>query len=159
MKLRIKLHSFVDVITNSSTVIYTTVNENGVQMVRDMIDEILSNITGTTVNSEDLYDVAIVPSGGALEGLVDKLVDDEEDEGLMAIYDGAKDLSWGERWGLCTEYVKNKYSPEEIAEMVEDYCDGERYYSDELLITSKQGKESKLDSILGNLFSSEATYG
>jgi len=155
MELRIKLHSFVDVITNSSTVIYTQVNGSGVQMIRDLINEIISNVTTTSITADDLYDISIVPSEDAVEMVTDMLLADNEDEGLAEVYESSSELSWSEKSRLCSQYVLDKYSPEDISEML---WNADRYYSDELVIKTKHGQESKIDGILRNLFHADAAF-
>jgi len=54
--LLIRLHSFVGLITNSSTEIYTTCTEKSVDMVKEFITEILRSVkSDKTV--EELFDV------------------------------------------------------------------------------------------------------
>lgn len=57
--LIIPIHSFVDLITNSSSQVFITANEKTVAAVRDMIDNLMK-VAGSTKTSVDLFDIDIV---------------------------------------------------------------------------------------------------
>lgn len=66
-----KVHSVVDVITNSSTVIYTQATEATVKSFRNLINAIL-DIAGSTVRADDLFIFRLVPDMYTLrEAMVD----------------------------------------------------------------------------------------
>ena len=101
----IKIHSLVDVITNSSTVIFTWASGNSEAMVLELIDEVLA-VAGSDKKAKDLYDVKVQVAGGA--------------------------------------------------DNVPNWMD---FYPDtEIVVTRKDGKETRVDKILGNLFSSDGYY-
>ncbi len=58
-KLVVNPHSLVDVITNSSTMIYTGVKENAVEVVIAIIDDVLKH-AGSGLTAEDLYTIEII---------------------------------------------------------------------------------------------------
>jgi hypothetical protein len=55
MEFRIPIHSVVDVITNSSSVIYTEATRAAIDTAKSMINEILS-IAGSDKTADDLFD-------------------------------------------------------------------------------------------------------
>lgn len=53
-----KPHSFVDIITNSSTVIYSTVNESAERNIREAVNSILK-IAGSNKEFDDIFEVSV----------------------------------------------------------------------------------------------------
>ena len=72
----VKIHSFVDVITNSSTIIYTQFKESAIQDSYEMINEILK-LGGSDKKAEDLFDISISP---CLDNVYDIIGDMDEEE-------------------------------------------------------------------------------
>jgi hypothetical protein len=70
--LKIKIHSVVDVITNSSTTIYTQADEGTISSVKDMVNALLK-IGGSELTADDLFTFSLV--GG----------DDESDYGYTDV--------------------------------------------------------------------------
>ena len=58
--MKIKMHSFVDVITNSSTEIFTSVTDNGVENLYEIINAVMKicNISG---EAKDFFEIRTVP--------------------------------------------------------------------------------------------------
>ena len=157
--ISVSLHSFVDIITNSSTVVYTSTNGNGVQMVKDIINEIISSVTTTSVTADDLYDISIVPADFVYETAIDTILSDEGHEHhdrLQKIYDDTDTDDWRERKRLLTEYVQEHFDAEQLYSMCDDDWSGYNRYEDRLVIKSKHGQDSVIDKHLVNLFSSVA---
>lgn len=154
-----RLHSFVDIITNSSTVVYTSTNANGIQMVKDIVNEIISAVTTTSINADDLYDINIVPADHVYETAIDTILSDEGHEHhdrLQKIYDDTDAVGWRERKRLLTEYVQEHFDPEQLYNMCDDDWSGYNRYEDKLVIKSKHGQDSVIDKHLANLFSTVA---
>lgn len=53
-KITIRLHSFADLITNSSTSIYVAADESTIKSIKEIIDNILK-IGGSTLTANDLF--------------------------------------------------------------------------------------------------------
>lgn len=72
-KLKLNVHSFVDIITNSSTEIYTyaTNEENAYKLINEIL-----KIAGSEKKAEDLFNVSIVPKDW------DTIIDYAEDDGF-----------------------------------------------------------------------------
>lgn len=66
-----KVHSIVDVITNSSTVIYTQATEATVKSFRNMINAIL-DIAGSEIRADDLFIFRLIPN---VERVTDAMLD------------------------------------------------------------------------------------
>ena len=69
MKLEIRIHSFIDIITNSSTEIFVQANMNTVKNIKALIDSVLA-IGGSKLKCDDVF----------LISLNNDSEDDEEDD-------------------------------------------------------------------------------
>jgi hypothetical protein len=76
MEIKIKLHSFVDVITNSSTVIFVTVGNSAINTMYEVIDEVL-RVAGSDKNAKDLFDIEISRDW---ESILDNYIDSYDEE-------------------------------------------------------------------------------
>lgn len=78
-----KLHSIVDIITNSSSVIYTYVNPHHEKIIYNAINNLLESI-GIDKTAEELFDIKISISDSRLEELEwewnDSFSDEEKQE-------------------------------------------------------------------------------
>lgn len=79
-----KVHSVVDVITNSSTTIYTQATEATVKSFRNLINAIL-DIAGSTVRADDMFIFRLVPD-------MYRLIDAMEESGEYDDADWYKEL-------------------------------------------------------------------
>ena len=75
---KLNIHSIVDVITNSSTVIYTY--QNGVKEAKELLQEIL-NIIGEKKEVDDLFSIGVFASDNDIyTEYLSELVEDGDDE-------------------------------------------------------------------------------
>jgi hypothetical protein len=58
MKLTIPFHSFVDVITNSSTQIYVKAGDNTIKALKELVDNILKS-GNSQATSDDLFEISL----------------------------------------------------------------------------------------------------
>lgn len=160
-EIRINFHSFVDIITNSSTVIYTYVNSEGA--VKEFIDAVLQ-ISGAYdasggVTAEDLYEFKIVLGTGALERILEEILEDEDHEhyeALNTIYEDPQyEDTWGKKWDILLDYVKEHI---DVADAPSDY-DGFAPETELVLVPKKPGYREDLGALLEKVFTHEATYG
>lgn len=63
MKYKIKIHSFIDLITNSSTEIYIQASEKTIQSVTEIINNILE-MGGSNLRAQDLFIISLDKEGG-----------------------------------------------------------------------------------------------
>lgn len=78
-KISINFHSIVDVITNSSTVIYVQCTSNTIKMTKELINSIL-NIAKSDKMADDLFDFKIVTNEeNEVDSISDNLDDYEKD--------------------------------------------------------------------------------
>ena len=77
--LTIPIHSFVDLITNSSSEIYVAANASTVKAVKALVDNILA-VGGSTLKADDLFDFKLNIAGYDDEGNETSL-DAESDAG------------------------------------------------------------------------------
>lgn len=83
MQFKIKVHSIVDVITNSSSVIYTW-EDGSDKALKKMIDEFLKSI-GSPLKFEDMFFAKVVPDLDSLDNIFDSDDEDEQDEELSDV--------------------------------------------------------------------------
>lgn len=58
-KITLKVHSFIDIITNSSTEIYVQASEHTIKNIKNMVNSILA-LGGSTLKSDDLFTMTLV---------------------------------------------------------------------------------------------------
>lgn len=75
----IKVHSFIDLITNSSSSVFVQATDKTVQSVKEIIDNILT-LGGSELKCDDLFEVSIDK-----QGLYDNYYQDQRDEGEEVI--------------------------------------------------------------------------
>ena len=63
----IRIHSFVDLITNSSTELFISANDKSAETVRAVIDNILS-LGGSTLKANDLFKIELVVDEDSYHG-------------------------------------------------------------------------------------------
>jgi len=77
--IRIPIHSFVDVITNSSTTIFVQVHDNTIQYAKDLINAFLE-MAKSDKTADDLFEFKVVPNSACLDIWVDEKIDAWIDE-------------------------------------------------------------------------------
>ncbi len=86
--IEILYHSFVDVITNSSTVIYVQVHDKTVELIKEFINHILK-LGDSKYSADDLFEFKITFSEQFMEDRIDEIVEEFSDDAI-------KDTSWEE---------------------------------------------------------------
>jgi len=134
-KLEIPVHSVVDVITNSSTVIYVQATDSTIKLAKELIDSILK-VANSDKTADDLFEFSIEPGEGWLDDRIDEYMEEHEIE-----FEG--------------EYGSDKYKRQhdEIAKkIIEEHDDGDTKYEDyngwydnRLIIKSKGEDRFTLD--------------
>ena len=132
----IRLHSVVDIITNSSTVIYTGVTDAAVDAVKGIINEVLWQIDSDKC-AEDLFDIHVVTK--------DEIPWDADD--------------YEERYAAQEEKI-NKVGHQVDAESVGDAVDGGVYQRSAIVVTSKGVNGTAIVSdLLAKIFVVDAGHG
>jgi len=104
----IKMHSFVDVITNSSTVIYT--NSNGcVEPIKEMLAEML-RVFNVDENVDDIFDVYIVVDNNRYADIYETIYDQMEDDSPEKYPEYGILLDHSERWSYITSLMNNAFN-------------------------------------------------
>ena len=62
-KVTLHIHSFVDIITNSSSEIYVEATENTIKNVKTLVDSLLA-IGGSSLKSDDLFELSLLDPNG-----------------------------------------------------------------------------------------------
>jgi hypothetical protein len=157
--MKLNIHSIIDVITNSSTEIYTYVTKDGVEKAHEMINEILK-VSGSTAKSEDLFDISIVPSDW--DRITERLYDDPES------YEYCVDVDVVEKFYTDIQSLDykgvRKYEEKHVIPYLMDENKWEEMKIEELAtslqITPKDKSKSDKDiwQLFFNLFDQEAEY-
>jgi hypothetical protein len=151
--LIINPHSFVDIITNSSTVIYTYVNS--IQAVKDVMNAVIAGLPGVTVTADELFEFEEVLDELEYDRYVDDVLDDEEHkhyEKFSKIHDN-ENLSWSEKREKCRDLcLELGITAKEVPDRWNDFPAETR-----LKVTPKfpEGRED-IGDLLMNVFSHEA---
>ena len=82
MKMIINIHSIIDIITNSSTMIFTWMNDDAIEKAFELLDEILK-LGDSTKTAKDLFDIKILYDIDAIcENFLEVISSDVEEEEL-----------------------------------------------------------------------------
>ena len=151
MTITIPIHSFVDLITNSSSEIFVAADENTIKAVRKLIDNILK-ASGSDKTSDDLFDIGLGYEVTDIETYDNKFVTKAEFEKIEEAYQEWED---GDQSG-----DEPRFQPS---------CSDGDYSNSNLLVTVKDDVSSeqkaaakaaaKTLSDLTGLFEIDASYG
>jgi len=108
--MKIKVHSFVDVITNSSTVIYTS-SANCIGPVRELIAEIFK-FNNITDNIDDIFDIKLnVDADQYMDRYEDEVEDyDENDPERYVEYFSLPEDDWSAKGKFIDNIVQAVYN-------------------------------------------------
>lgn len=157
MNIIIKNPFSTDIITNSSSVVYSMATS--VDSFHDFIDEILRHF-GTGKNSRDVFDIIVLPDLGKLE-YIDEYLDngslDELDLGKIKerfgdIFNEPYSRDKRKRvLAIAIELVKEGIIPVDV-------FDNGYYQNSSYLVSLKDGSETNIGNMIEELFSLEASY-
>ena len=170
-----KLHSVTDLITNSSTTIYTYVSDNGVKIAEGIINRILE-AAGSNKKCEDLFILEIKYDTSRLRDYIECELEDEElDEnghiidynkttsnmakllkefGLLEKWDTAE---YGEKEGIFSEFAKKLQKAGRYNNFVDDFQESrETTLSSDLVIRDKEN--NVVSDRLRHIYGHEAKY-
>lgn len=144
MQFRIPVHSIIDVITNSSTEIFTTATKKSMEFAKELIDEILS-AGGSNKKAEDLFEFKLFYTDDSYENIFENYYDflkDEEREKDSRIFNNyIEEESYEELLKRRLNIIEND-SSYEVDEDMKDYY-GYPAITYDLIITYK-GEEREL---------------
>ena len=156
MELKVKIHSIVDVITNSSTVIYITMKENSIKEMFEIINEILK-IADSDKKAEDLFSIEIERNW---DQILDSFLDDDPvNEKEIKLFEELVKLEYKES----EEYEENVIIPY-LKESGRWKAFNTNYdgfdYDSWLIVKAKNEDKSTMEfwNKIKNLFNVEATY-
>jgi hypothetical protein len=95
--ITIKIHSFIDTITNSSTSIYVEATQNTIDTIKDLVTTLLK-IGGSNKNADDLFDFELIDK--YLQNSINSYLYDKYVEILNDIVPNYDNLSYEERSNL-----------------------------------------------------------
>ena len=146
-KLTINLHSFVDIITNSSTVIYTGVQDNAIDAMKGIINEVL-RAAGSEKTSDDLYEISVLSREKIREELLNREDIEEHSEEYWDLYDEVDEK---------LADMPGQISADDVGYAV----DGSVYTGAVITVTSKldNPQTTVISDLLGKIFSVYAEHG
>lgn len=101
--MKIKIHSIIDVITNSSTEVFIFTHNKSIEILKELIDSLL-NIGDSGLKADDLFEF--------------KITSENQDEYAMETFADNNGLSWDELENL----IKNGFiNNPELAELWKDF--------------------------------------
>lgn len=160
MQVAVPVHSVVDVITNSSTVIYTSAAGNAIDVAKEIINEVLG-LAGSEKSADDLFDFRIQVRP---EDCVDWAIYDagEEWEEIPTVLQTLLDNPvHKEKREAVTTWVKENQDTLDALfteKGVHDDYDDYPKYINHLIVTTKDGTETGLANRALGLFSQYAVY-
>lgn len=153
-QIKLRIHSVVDVITNSSTVIYTNCDDNCLQNARDLVNTILKE-AGSDKTADDLYTFKIALT----EDAIHQLYYNEDFIEKSGYKKQPSDLGWRENVYHLSKFLDdNNITYEDVKEFLDS---DEDYNSNTvIIITTKDGKTSNFtDMILSTVNQDAARNG
>lgn len=149
MEITITVDSMIDLITNSSTEIYTFPSGDAEKLIKKMVDGILKE-AGTEKKFDDLFEIQSVPSQYAEDEFSSWIWDNKAEElGYDRILNP---INFDELMKEKPE-LKAKYWAEYVK--TRDDCDRR---CEELVIKSKSGAPVEIMKVVSQIFDTEAIY-
>ena len=157
MRLILDIHSFIDIITNSSTEIYVSVDNSAIQSIKELINGMLA-YSNSNKTCDDIFDIKIIDA--KIEEWLENRLEDFYEEECSDI----EDLSINDFEKIKSLFYE-KYSKEVVYEMYEDYCNRTYDYYPRSYISVEVKESSKeLEQVanvlnrLRSLFNINASY-
>lgn len=164
MKYTFPVHSVVDVITNSSSVIYTEARSTSIQIMKQLINEILS-IGESSKTADDLFEFSLqtLPAEGVSDWLrYGDFVDDEDaPQNIVEIHKKIKEFEGDYKATTAyTEELAQKHESELFEYFNTQSTDWNEYPSmlHNLVIKTKDGVNTKFADRVLAMFNTEASY-
>jgi len=135
--MKISFHSFSDVITNSSEVIYVTVGKKTIELVKELINYFLEN-AGSEKRADDLFKFSTELDDGYVDRILDNIDAGEEEllpEDALELH--RKDIKEEERHKIVRRLVDE--GKIDASKYDNDYG----YREDSVIITPKDNRYSK----------------
>lgn len=163
MKLiRVNLHSAVDVITNSSTTIFTYSGGSDKKAI-ELVDELLK-VVGSDLTADEMFYMGVFADSDVMDRIVDDFYG-EDDEDLTEDQKALRDGDWKNTKKMYDECIKKAIMGEEVPSWFTDAQEYEDYdgygQTTTLFIAPKKEKYSEVaDKITSFLYSTshEANY-
>ena len=161
--VEIKVHSFVDVITNSSTSIYVSCHGKTIEFVKTLIGKLLK-VAGVEGEVEDYFSFYIKPDEDRFYDRFSDMANyyfDEPEEypELKDFFDreipsNYLDLKYKEK-GEISDGIYKRYCDGDLAgeKIIEDLLGDDEYAQDSLAIVPKEGSEIDLRKEFEAIFS------
>jgi len=151
---KIRIHSAVDVITNSSTVIYTYM-DGCVQPVKDLINE-MGRTLGFTETAEDMFYIGVFCDNDRYADVLDNMSEDDE---LPEGFENFQDMDWKESAALIEEKLSDALRgkcdlPDWMEKASKDDGWGEPTSSTTLYLKAKDPKYKKIGDLIIKLINS-----
>lgn len=142
--LRVNVHSFVDVITNSSTVIYVQCTNETTKLAKDLIDTILkaANVKQT---ASDLFEFSIEPNECFKDSIRYELIDYKEHIQKIDKYKNVTDAEIDKKYETIAKDLLDAVSSKKIPEPDGWAENSDGWNQETLVITAKDNSKISID--------------
>jgi hypothetical protein len=134
-KMKIKIHSLSNAVTNSSTTVYCYASNSGMQFIKDIVNQVLKD-GGSNKTFDDLYDIKVEYDDNVYECIADDH------------YNEWPDVDWPGKIERAKQWLKD--NPDDAPT---NWCDYD--YPTHYEITVKNKGDEKLMNKINSLFSYE----
>ena len=147
MNFTVNVDFFTDIITNSSSVVYS--QASGVETMFAFLNDVIKEF-GVDKTAEDIFDVVIVPDMDRLEDWIFSWYDED------GFQEKIENLPQENRLGVVKEKaVELASNPNFDMDEIYEYPE---YEESSYLITTRDGKDTGLGEKVAKLFTHEAVY-
>jgi len=155
--IKIKIHSFVDVITNSSTTIYCQCTDKTIQAAKELINILLEE-SGSKKTADDLFEFKLVLNEYGIDRFVNEIEDDNLDDYLK---ENKYEKGDTEDTIKLVEKILLDIEEGKVPKPEYDYMQNENGYNQEdLLITPKGNPKNTINLVekVKNIFEIDGSY-
>lgn len=155
--LKFKFHSIVDLITNSSTVIFTY--QNSIKEAKELIAEILK-LSGSDKTPDDVFYYGVFCGSDEYLDDIEDTLDDEVPDDLPSDVDWKRENELREEWinSLISKIIKEEIKKPDWMEKCETNYD-DYHYSTYLYLIPKDDKYNELGDKIRKLLGSVSGDG
>ncbi len=157
----IPIHSIVDVITNSSSVIYTEARANSIEIMKQLINDVLSAAESPKV-ADDLFtfSMQVLPSDGLSDWLVYADEDEDQPDEISALIKELDKVDgWKEKHALAESLIE-KHEAVLFAyfNSLGSNWEGSPVTLNSLVVKTKDGVDTDFADRIISMFEIEASY-
>jgi hypothetical protein len=148
MEFRVSPQSIIDIITNSSTEIYTFPSNSAQELIEKIVNSVLKT-SGSTLKCKDIFDINLVPSASFKEDFAEWLQYTHPESMEADISLNPKDAK---------EWITN--NPEKAEALMREYRENSDKYSynntsEEVEVRTKDGADTGIANMIAKVFDAQ----